>query len=180
MAYPHPWLTRTQKVLVMLALSAGLAMVVACGGGSRQQIVPSQFAPYPRSEALDLVIKEHVDAGTQSGEKRVLLTTWFLDGDPRVARFASVREDGECRRWQYVHQAEALRPSPRAQLPAETLRLLHQSLAELPPGTQPPLENMIIVSWWNGGVWETRLYDRLNRPSAVSTLFELTNAPIVP
>jgi hypothetical protein len=52
----------------------------------------------------------------------------------------------------------------------------------LPPSQSPALSNLLIVSFrdYSTGQWITRKYDRFNRPPAVSALFELTGAPIVP
>lgn len=174
------WVSPVQKVLWSVAAVAGLAIVIACGGGSKQQAVPSQFASYPRSEALDRIIDTHVEAGTDSRYERILLTTWFLDGDPRVARFMSVTPAGKCSKYQYVHNAEYSGPPQPTQLSSERVSEILIAAANLPPSQQPRLENMVIVSFRKNGIWETRLYDRMNRPPALSTIFETTGAPIIP
>jgi hypothetical protein len=105
------------------------------------------------------------------------MTTWFLNGDPRVARFASVRPDGTCSIWQYLDRTEA-RGISRRQLPPDVLETINTAISELPPGTDPPLANMLIVSYRRDGVWQTRLYDVMNRPPALSTIFAATGAPL--
>ena len=176
----QPWMPPIQKFLASLAAFTALAIVIACGGGSKQQEVPSQFASYPRSEALDRIIETHVEAGTDTRYERILLTTWFLDGDPRVARFMSVTPTGKCSKYQYVFSAEYSGPPQPAQLTSEQVSEILLAATHLPPSQQPKLENMVIVSFRKDGVWETRLYDRTNRPPALSTIFEMANAPIVP
>lgn len=178
--HSQPWMSPVQKFFASLAVVAGLAIVVACGGGNRQQPVPSLFESYPRSEALDRIIETHVEAGTDTRYERTLLTTWFLDGDPRVARFMSLTPAGKCARYQYVHSAEWSGPPQPSQLTAEQLATVLRSISELPPSGKPSLENMLIVSFKKDGVWETRLYDRTQRPPALSTIFETTNSPIIP
>jgi hypothetical protein len=178
MSQPKPWMSRTQKLLSSIALLAGVAFAIACGSGP-QQPVPTQFSGYPMSEALKAVIQTHTDAGTDR-EKRVLLTTWFQDGDPQVARFMSIRPEGKCSTYQYVHQME-FRSASSKQLSPETVALILDATRELPPTQKPPLANMFIISFRNAaGVWDTRLYDRFSRPAALSTVIETTGAPIDP
>ena len=160
-----------------LVLAVALGFVAACAGGPERP-TPTVFADYPPSAAFDEVIQSHVDAGNDR-EQRMLLTTWFQDGDPRVARFCSVRPDGRCSTYQYVHQTEFRAPTAR-QLDPATMQVIQEAIHELPPSQKPPMANMLIVSFREDGIWQTRLYDRMNRPAAVSTIIETTGAPIVP
>lgn len=174
------WMSPRHRWLAALALMFGLATAIACGGGNKHQELPSQFAGYPSSEALSRVVETHIEAGTDTRYERALLTTWFLDGDPRVARFMSVTPAGKCSKYQYVHAAEYSGPPLPTQLSPRQMSTILDAVQHLPPGGKPPLENMVIVSFRKNGVWETRLYDRTNRPPALSTIYETANAPIVP
>src|SRR4051794_6740956 len=118
MSYQKPWMSRTQKGIASIAVLIGVGFAIACGRGP-QQPVPTQFGGYPMTEALNAVVQTHVDAGTDR-EKRVLLTTWFQDGDPRVARFMSLRPEGKCSTYQYVYQME-FRAASVKQLSPETV-----------------------------------------------------------
>ncbi|MDB5297464.1 MAG: hypothetical protein JWO31_3447 [Phycisphaerales bacterium] len=178
-------LYRTRRASRMKNGIAALAVALAaltggagCGGSGPEHEVPAVFRDYPRSAALDEVIQTHVDAGTDR-EDRAVLTTWFQDGDPRVARFCSVRPSGKCSTYQYVYQTEFRAPASR-QLTADTVRAIVDAARQLPPTQRPVLANMLIISYRLNGLWQTRLYDRTNRPPAASTIFEVTGAPIVP
>jgi hypothetical protein len=103
------WMSPREKWAARLALLAGLGFVAACATGPERP-TPALYAGYERSPAFDEAIQTHVDAGTDR-EQRLLLTTWFQDGDPRVAQFCSVRPDGRCSTYQYVHQTEFRAPS---------------------------------------------------------------------
>lgn len=174
------WMSPVQRWIAGVALVAGLATVLACGGGSKSKELPTQFAGYPASEALSRIVETHAEAGTDTRYERAVLTTWFLDGDPRVARFMSITPAGKCSKYQYVHAAEYSGPPQPTQLSPQAMSTILDALQHLPPSGKPPLENMVIVSFRKNGVWETRLYDRMNRPPALSTLYETANAPIVP
>ena len=178
MSYPQPWLSRAEKLLMGVLLIAGVGVMLACGGGPVGP-VPAVLLGYPRSPALDEVIQTHIDAGSDSREERILLTTWFQDGDPRVARFSSLRPDGRCSTYQYVHKTEFRSPT-KSQLDSTTLRGVTAVIATLPPSQKPDLANMVILSFRQNGAWTTRVYDRLDRPAEVSTIFELTQSPIAP
>jgi hypothetical protein len=168
-----------EKLAFATLLASGLAAVLACGGGPPRGAIPADLVHYPPSPAFDEVIETHVKAGTDN-ERRIVLTTWFLNGDPRVGQFCSVREDGTCVEYQFVSDVRSLQ-SRKTIVPADTLTLLKGTLREMPRSVRPPLENVLIVSFRDpAGVWQTRVYDRTARPEAVSTIFGLTNAPIVP
>jgi hypothetical protein len=126
-------------------------------------------------------VRAHADAGSDR-EQSLVLTTWFLNGDPGVAMRSSVRGDGHVSVWRYLHDAGAVASSPGKDL-VETERAdLQQVLESLPPSEPPEArENLLIVSFRDaGGRWVTRLYDRTRRPDAASSLFALTGAPIQP
>lgn len=171
-------LSAGMPVAALLLMCAGL-LLTGCATGS-QYPRPAVFAAYPDDPALNRVVDHHVEAGRDARERRLLLTTWFQDGTPRgVAQFCSIRPDGHQTAYQWVYEVSTTVPRVK-EIPPETLDLIQQALASLPPSQRPPLANMLIVSYWNGGVWQTRLYDRMKRPPGLSTVFELTGAPIVP
>lgn len=171
---------RARNLALACALLASCASVVGCAGSAPYDRPPA-FHAYPPNAALDRVIVTHQEAGTDPKEARLLLTTWFLNGDPRVAQFCSVFPDGRRVTYQYVMDV-ASNAVQKVQLPPQTLRVLADAIAQLPPSAEPrpPLANLLIVSFRQGDAWETRLYDRTNRPPSVSTIFGATNAPVVP
>jgi hypothetical protein len=173
----NPWLRPADKLLATLCLLVACGLAVSCGGGP-QYPRPAAFAAYPPDPSLDEIVQMHIEAGTDRDE-RLVLTTWFQDGDPQVAQVCSIRPDGRRTTYQYVHKV-SLNASKSIQLTPETLQTVMQALTTLPPSTTPPLANLLIVSFRQGGQWQTRLYDRTSRPPGASTVFELTNAPIVP
>jgi hypothetical protein len=152
---------------------------VGCATGG-QYPRPAAFNGYPADPALDQVIDLHVQAGREPREARVLLTSWLQDGTTNgVVQFCSVRPDGHTTHYTWVRDVSTSIPRVK-DLPPETLGLLQQALATLPASQHPSIANMLIVSFWYNGQWQTRLYDRTKRPDGMSTVFALTGAPILP
>jgi hypothetical protein len=178
MPYPTPWMRPADRVVAAVLAVVACGLLAACGGGP-QYPRPATFAGYPADPALDKIVATHVEAPTDK-QQRILMTTWFQDGTPAGASlFCSVTPEGRCSTYSYIPNVEFRAPRKR-ELPPETVALLRDALASLPVSQTPPLANMLIVSFWKDGQWQTRLYDRTNRPAGVSTIFGLTNAPIVP
>ena len=166
--------------LAVLITCAAMAVATGCSG-PRQPKPRGDFARYPSSPAFDAVVQAHADAATDR-EQSLVLTTWFLNGDPAVAMRSSVRGDGHVSVWRYLHDAGALASSPGKDLVETEKAELQQVLEQLPPSESPEArENLLIVSHRDaGGRWVTRLYDRTRRPETVSSLFAITGAPIQP
>lgn len=178
--YPEHRLSRLERAGVAVLSILALAVVVACGGGPPRGLVPRALDGYPSSPAMNGVIENHVQAATDTRENRVLLMTWFLDGDPRVAQNCSVKADGRVVKYQYVHTVQTTNQGV-GQLSTPAMSELQRLLRQLPPTTRPPTDRMVIVSFRDeSGAWDTRVYDRTARPPAVDALYALTGAPIVP
>lgn len=166
--------------LLLLVLGGSQAFLTGGCAVGPQYNRPAVFQGYPADPALDRIVDMHVEAGRNPREARLLLTTWFQDGTPSgSSQICSVRPSGRLTTYQYVHEM-SLTPPRVSDLPPETLSLIQTALATLPPTQHPALANMLIVSYWLDGKWQTRLYDRTRRPPGMSTVFELTGAPILP
>ena len=164
------------------SLLAVLLFATATGCSSNPAKPASQFDRYPRSPALDTLIKTHAE-GVNDREQWIVLTTWFRGGDPRVAMFSGVESDGRVRAWRYMQSASgpAVQPGKAGHLVADQLSALHPILESLPAAQPPPtLANLLIVSLRRGAEWTTHLYDRAAPPEALVQLFALTGAPIEP
>jgi hypothetical protein len=178
---PLPNRAARSAAFLLLALFGGLMLGsnVGCATGG-QYPRPAAFNGYPADPALDQIIDLHVQAGREPREARVLLTSWLQDGTTNgVVQFCSVRPDGHTTSYSWVRDVSTSIPRVK-DLPPQTLQLLQQALATLPPTQRPPIANMLIVSFWYNGQWQTRLYDRTRRPEGMSTVFALTGAPILP
>src|SRR2546425_295009 len=101
-------LTR-QAILIVASMGLLLSGVVGCGP---PPLASPAFARYQRqrSPAFDRIVQTHAEAGTDRREDLLLLTTWFLDGDPRVAMMCRVRPDGHVTTFGYVYDAENRNP----------------------------------------------------------------------
>jgi hypothetical protein len=161
-------------VLLLLPLCVHAA---GCGGGPPKPA--GVFAGYPPSPALEATAKLHRDAATDR-DGRMLLTTWFHHGDPRVALVCSVRPDGTGSTYRYLHEDEAIQPGHRLALVADQVAALREAIDRLPGSQSPPPENLLIVSFRRSGQWVTRTYDRTNPPPPAAELFAVTGAPIQP
>ena len=122
----------------------------------------SRYQQDLHSPALDAIAKTHADAGTDRDE-RLLLTTWFLDGDPRVAMMSSVRPDGHVSAYRYVHDW-SVQNSTKSDLVADQVLELRGAIDHLPASQSPPLAKLLIVSFRRNGRWLTRTYDRTALP----------------
>ena len=165
------------KGLLVLLLT-GIACTAGCAGTKQTSSAP--FDRYPRSPALDAVLHSHAEAASDPREELLLLTTWFLDGDPRVAMTCRVRSDGHVSTFGYVYD-EGLRSPRKSDLVPDQLAALRESLAALPASQQPALSNLLVVSHRGpNGQWLTRTYDRTSPPEPVAELFSITGAPLQP
>jgi hypothetical protein len=178
MPHPTPWLRPADRWIGAVALLLAAGCIIACGGGP-QYPRPVEFAAYPPNPSLDRVIETHVNAARDPRENRVLLTTWFLNGDPRVAQFCSVRPDGKRTTYQYV-DAASFNAMKTVDLTPETVQTIERVAATLPPShnPRPPLANLLIVSFRRNGVWQTRLYNINDRPPGVSQILSMINADV--
>jgi hypothetical protein len=155
-----------------------IAFVTGCA--SSRQTSPGLFDRYPHSPALDAVAQSHADAANDPRDELLLLTTWFLDGDPRVAMTCRVRPDGHVSTFGYVYD-QGLRNPRKSDLVPDQLSALRESIAALPASQQPPLPNLLVVSFRTPtGQWLTRTYDRTAPPGPVVELFTITSAPLQP
>jgi len=178
MSHPSPWLRPLDRWIGAFALLLAAACLIACGGGPVYPR-PQAFAGYPPDPALDRVIETHVNAGKDPREDQVLMTTWFLNGDPRVAHFCNVFPDGRRTTYQYV-EAAALNALKTVTLPPEALQRIQSLTSQLPPSREPrpPMGNLLIVSYRQNGAWYTRLYDVNARPPAVTQMMSMINADL--
>jgi len=159
----------------------GVVIVVAASGCGPPPLANPAFARYQnrRSPAFDRLVQTHADAANDRREELILLTTWFLDGDPRAAMMCRVRPDGHVTTFEYVYDAE-VRGSRKTNLVPDQLAALRQAIRRLPPSQSPRLEDLLIVSFLRDGRWITRTYDRTAPPPAAAELFAVTGAPIQP
>ena len=122
----------------------------------------------------------HAEAANDPRDELLLLTTWFLDGDPRVAMTCRVRPDGHVSTFGYVYEQGLSNPR-KSDLVADQLAALRESIAALPASQHPPLANLLVVSFRSpSGQWLTRTYDRTAPPVGVAELFTITGAPLQP
>jgi hypothetical protein len=138
---------------------------------------------YPHSAALDQVAQSHREAATDR-EGLLLLSTWFLDGDPRVAMMCRVRTDGHVSTFRYLFDYSegtgAIQKSQAVDLVPDQFAALRETIRSLPEAQSPPLENLVVISFPRGERWLTRTYDRTNLPPLVTQVFTTTGAPIEP
>jgi hypothetical protein len=169
---------KDKPLLLVLLLSAILSQS-GCAGPKKQSST-GPFDRYPRSPALDAVVRSHTEAASDPREELLLLTTWFLDGDPRVAMTCRVRPDGHVSTFGYVYD-EGLRNPRKSDLVPDQLATLRESIAALPASQQPSLQNLLVLSYRTPtGQWLTRTYDRTAPPRPVAELFTITGAPLQP
>lgn len=174
---------RRARPLAALSLAALLlATGAGCSSARRAKADQGPFAAYPASPALSAIIDTHKQAGADPQDERALVTTWFLDGDPRVAMMCSVQPTGHVSAYRFVHDYSIQPGRPLAELVAAQMADLAAAVGRLPPSQRPTLDNLLIVSFRQAtdGAWVTRTYDRTDPPPAVVDLFLLTNAPLQP
>ena len=166
------------KPLLLVLLLSAIVSQSGCAGPKQTSSGP--FDRYPHSPALDAVIRSHAETASDPREELILLTTWFLDGDPRVAMTCRVRPDGHISTFGYVYD-EGLRNPRKSDLVPDQLATLRESIAALPASQQPPLQNLLVLSYRTPtGQWLTRTYDRTAPPAPVAELFTITAAPLQP
>jgi hypothetical protein len=148
----------------------------AANGEENARGAAKLFIGYPKSDALNSVIKGHTNKSHWT--KHLLYATWFLDGKPNVMMQCRVNQTGQVTTERDVYNW-AYQGGGHSQLKPQSLKSLRQAVRALPPSTQSPaMANLLILSFRNGGDWTTRTYDRAKLPEAVKKIYKITGAPI--
>ena len=138
----------------------------------RKQSAIYLLRDYPHSASLDRVIQTHAQPGDGQDFhpiKTFLMTDWFNDSAARSLTTCSAAQNGggfnsSCgvltgASWAFGH---------RNLLSQAQVTALEKVLPALPPSApQPPLNRLLVVSFYLGDTWTTRLYDRANLPAPV-------------
>jgi hypothetical protein len=68
--------------------------------------------------------------------------------------------------WNWAIQSQDIK-----QLTTEDLKGIHKALSELPPKSDDPLvQRLIVISFWQGGKWTTRSYDSEALPEPMTRI----------
>jgi hypothetical protein len=162
--------------IVAITLCVILPVAVIAQGISYDKETLDLFAQYPKSDALDHVAHSHAYHEFLARSHLVFYSTWFLDGNPRVAMLTRINADGEAYKVRSVFDW-ANQAATNWQLTADQLQSLLAATKGLPQSAQSvPLEFLVVVTFQQDGKWLTRLYDRRKPPNELITIYKLAHS----
>jgi hypothetical protein len=123
-----------------------------------------------KEEAFQMLVGRHT-GGTKRNQNELLRISVFTH--PSVARQYSVLESGEefdAREvWNWATQDTVIR-----QLTPADLQEIRKAASQLPTtNDDPPVEQLVVISFWDGTRWLTRSYDTESLPSEMQSIFEV-------
>jgi hypothetical protein len=133
------------------------------------------FTQYPASDELNYIAHLHANHDGLTKAHLVLYSTWFSDGNPKVAIETKIKTDGDVYKvrsvFDWAHQA-----ATTWRLSADELQTLLTSIKNLPDSESAPLDSVVVVTFERDGKWQTRLYDRRRPPESVVTIYKLAHS----
>jgi hypothetical protein len=169
---------RLNKAIFALAICVICSPSVTSQGVRYDTDTLDLFAQYPKSDALESTARSHAYQEGLTASLLVLYSTWFLDGDPRVAMQTRINASGEVYMVRSVFDW-ANQAATNWQLTQESLESLLATIQQLPKSAQSvPLVSVVVVTFQHDGKWQTRLYDRRQPPNELITINKLAHSVI--
>ena len=133
------------------------------------------FNQYPASDALNYIARLHADHDGLTKAHVVLYSTWFLDGNPKVAMETKFKVDGDVYNvrsvFDWAHQA-----ATNWHLSADESQTLSTAIKNLPDSESAPLDSVVVVTFQRDAKWQTRLYDCRHLPDSLVTVYKLARS----
>ena len=177
-----------KRVLALLGLSALLMAALLWANHQRQQSALYLLSRYPQTQAFQAIgtghLNRHLPTMLTDGFRSagvtdpILYGTWF-NGSQRIPSQQAVNRTGSFAAvYGGATPQQVLHLILYARLAPTRLKLLKQTLAQMPPADPPPaLDRLLIISFQDGPKWTTRLYDRAHLPAPIARIFPITTKP---
>jgi hypothetical protein len=163
------------KPIIALILCFTLSSFVGAQNSSYDKETLDLFTPYAASDALKYVAHLHAFREGLTKGQLVLYSTWFVDGNPKIAMQTRIKADGDVYKVRDVYNW-AEQAAKRLQLSADELETLLTTIQKLPDSQSPPLEFLVVVTFQRAGKWQTRIYDRRQPPDSLVTIYKLAGS----
>ena len=161
--------------LVLLVIPSLATAQTSCG----DEAILKLFASYPSSEGLGYIAGSHACRAQLNHHHLIFYSSWFLDGNPRVAIQTRINERGVANSVRSVFDW-AQQAARSKQLTVEQAAAVAMAIAELPESAKsPPLAYLYVVSFRKHGEWMTRIYDRRQLPAAITKLRSIVGYPVI-
>ena len=153
-------------VLLVALFAQSQKAQIGCG----EPAVIKIFSAYPASEALQHISTTHACRAALNREHLIFYSTWFLDGNTKIAMQTKINQSGQASSvrsvYNWAEQASRVNDLTEAQMTS-----VGKVIEELPESAQSiPVEFLYIASFKYKGEWMTRVYDRRHLPSGVPKL----------
>ena len=163
----------TGAAFLVLFVSLSIHAVTAqtsCG----DEAVLNLFSPYSPGDALRYVAYSHACRQPLDRHHLIFYSSWFLEGNPKVAMQTRINERGMAESVRSVFDW-AEQGFKSKQLTEEDAAAIAKTIGELPESSKtPPLEFLYVVSFKNHGEWITRVYDRRHLPAAITKVHSIS------
>ncbi len=148
--------------------------------GCEEPAVIKIFSPYPASEALQQIAASHACRTALNRQHLIFYSSWFLEGNPRVAMQTRIKQSGQASSVRSVFNW-AEQAARFSDLTEQQMTSVAKAIEELPESAQSiPLDFLYVASFKYKGEWVTRVYDRRNLPAGIPKLHAvagLTSCP---
>ena len=163
------------KSIIAITLCFTLSSFVGAQSLSYDKDTLALFTPYPASDALNYIAQSHANYDGLTKAHLVLYSTWFSDGNPKIAMETKIRADGHAYNVRSVF-AWADQAATNWQLSADESQTLSTAINNLPDSESVPLDFVVVVTFQRDGKWQTRLYDRRHPPESLVTIYKLAHS----
>ncbi|HEU0253340.1 MAG TPA: hypothetical protein VFR12_09940, partial [Pyrinomonadaceae bacterium] len=145
--------SKLRLVTTFILLTSAFAQSQKAQIGCEEPAVIKIFSPYPANEALQHIATTHACRSTLNRQHLTFYSTWFLEGNPRVAIQTRIHQSGQASSvrsvYNWAEQASRVNDLTEAQMTS-----LGKVFEELPESAQSiPLEFLYIASFKHKGEW---------------------------
>jgi hypothetical protein len=169
----------TVAAFVVLLVSVSLHSLVTAQISCGDKAILELFSSYSSSDGLRYIAHSHACREPLNHHHLIFYSSWFLEGNPRVAIQTMINEQGIAESVRSVFDW-ADQDARSNQLTEEQAAAVAMTIAELPESAKsPPLGFLYVVSFKNHGEWMTRIYDRRQLPAAITKLHSIVGYPVI-
>ena len=152
--------------------------------GYRRQTPAYILAHYPHDQTFDNVVANHLDDADflpNSPRQAVFLAAWFDGESSAYPSRCFVRQNGKGEFFvQHNRSPVEITEQSNLEFQFDSVQVaaMHNLLVDLSPNAPaPPLDELLILSFWHNRKWTTRVYNRAQLPVEVARLYQIVGIP---
>jgi len=164
---------------LVLLVSFSIPSLVTAQISCADEAILKLFSSYSTSDGLRYIAYSHACREPLNHGHLIFYSSWFREGNPRVAIQTRINERGVAESMRSVFDW-ADQDVRSKQLTEEQAAAVAMTIAELPQSAKsPPLGFLYVVSFKKDGEWMTRIYDRRQLPAAITKLHSIVGVPVI-